>query len=293
MEVLSDILRSMRVRGSVYFCDRLDAPWTLEFDEPSAASFHVVRRGECWIRADDSLQQLGPGDLVFVEPGLHHELLSEPPGAAPVANAGTLLLCGYCEFLRDRGGLLGDVFPSLTIVRDEEVLRHPWLRTTLDQLAAEYLSQDPGSELIVDKLTEVLLIEMVRIDFGRKQQRPLLEALDDRQIGPALRRLHESPAKSWTLEGLAGEIGLSRTAFARRFKALVGRPMFDYLTRLRIDKAKELLSESQLPIYEIAGRVGYESDLAFTRTFKKVVGTTPTRYRKAPVSESAESGTPG
>jgi AraC-like DNA-binding protein len=79
---------------------------------------------------------------------------------------------------------------------------------------------------------------------------------------------------------MAEEIGMSRAAFAKRFKELVGQPMFEYLTRLRVQRAKELLQETKLPLYEVASRVGYESDLAFTKTFKKHAGITPTRYRK-------------
>lgn len=280
MEVLSDILRSMRVSGSVYFCDRIDAPWTKEFGEPDQASFHLVRRGECWVTADDSVEQLGPGDLVFVEPGRMHTLASHPPGGDPTSGACTMLLCGYCEFLNDTGTPLTEVFPSLTIVRDEEILQQPWLKTTLDQLSAEYLSQQPGAELVVDKLTEIVIVELIRINFGRHSDSPFIRALNDKQISRALRLLHDEPDRGWTLENLAAEIAMSRAAFAKRFKELVGKPMFEYLTTLRIQKAKEMLRESSLPLYEVASRVGYESDLSFTKTFKKLTGTTPTRYRK-------------
>lgn len=283
MEVLSDILRSMRVSGSVYFCDRMDAPWSKTFDEPGAASFHLVRRGECWVTGDDgSVEQLGPGDLVFVEAGREHTLASHAPGAEPTEGACTMLLCGYCRFLTDTGTPLAEVFPALTIVRDEEILRHPWLKTTLDQLSAEYLSQQPGSELVVDKLTEIVIVELIRINFCRAKDSPFIRALNDKQISRALQLLHEKPDQAWTLENLAAEIAMSRAAFAKRFKELVGRPMFEYLTGLRIQRAKEMLRESSLPLYEIASRVGYESDLSFTKTFKKHTGTTPIRYRKEP-----------
>ena len=99
MEVLSDILRSMRVEGSVYFCDHLKAPWTKAFKDTTSASFHLVRRGECWVMSGDRLECLGPGDLVFIEPGRDHVLASQPPGQNPLAGeARTLLLCGYCDF---------------------------------------------------------------------------------------------------------------------------------------------------------------------------------------------------
>lgn len=283
MEVLSDILRSMRTQGSVYFCDHLEAPWSMEFKDTKTASFHLVRRGECWVISGERTELLGPGDLVFVEPGRDHALASHPPGESPLPGAArTLLLCGYCEFSKESLTPLLDVFPSLTIVREEELLKHPWLKGTLDQLSSEYMSQQPGAELVVNKLTEVVLVELIRINFGREDQSRFVTALSDKRIAKALQQLHSNPHKSWTLEKMAEEVGMSRAAFARRFKDLVGQPMFEYLTILRVQRARELLRDTNLPVYEIANQVGYESELAFTKTFKKHTGTTPTRFRKLP-----------
>lgn len=281
MEVLSDILGSMRLRGSVYFCDHLEAPWSMEFKDTKRASFHLVRRGECWVLSVDRAERLGPGDLVFVEPGRDHELSSHPPGQSlSPGDARTLLLCGYCEFAEETLTPLLDVFPTLAIVREEELLKHAWLKSTLDQLSAEYMAQKPGAELVVNKLTEIVLVELIRINFGRKDQSHFVSALSDKRIAKAMQQIHTNPHIAWTLERMADEVGMSRAAFARRFKELVGQPMFEYLTRLRVQRAKELLRETKLPVYEVASRVGYESDLAFTKTFKKHAGTTPTRFRK-------------
>lgn len=281
MEVLSDILRSMRAQGSVYFCDKLIAPWSMDSVDTTSASFHLVRRGECWVTAGDVTERLGPGDLIFIEPGRDHTLASHPAGAEPAQkDAVTLLLCGYCEFAEGTLTPLLNALPSMTIVREEEFLKHPWLKSTLDQLSAEYLSQQPGAELVVNKLTEIVLVELIRINFGRDQEGRFIAALSDKRISKALGELHSNPDTAWTLDTLSDKIGMSRAAFAKRFKELVGHPMFEYLTMLRVQRAKELLRESNLPLYEIASRVGYESDLAFTKTFKKYAGTTPTRYRK-------------
>ena len=291
VEVLSDILRSMHVRGSVYFCDQLYAPWTLDFEQPTSAAFHLVRRGECWVTSDGLVERLGPGDMVFIEPGRDHYLAGHRPGTEPVSDDhSTLLLCGYCEFSQEYRTPLHDVFPSLTVVREEEFAKRPWLKGTLDQLSSEYLSQAPGAELVVDKLTEIVLVELIRIDFGRDGKSRFVKALTDRQISQALQHLHNNPHVHWTIESLAAKIGMSRAALAKRFKELVGYPVFEYLTRLRVQRAQALLRETPLPLYEIANRVGYDSDLAFTKTFKKHTGTTPTRYRKAPDETSIPSG---
>jgi AraC-like DNA-binding protein len=280
MEILSDILRAMRVQGSVYFCDHLEPPWTKEFTDTQSAGFHLIRHGGCRVIAGDTVETLGGGDLVFLGPGIDHVLTSELPNEGPPADqTATLLLCGYCKFDDDTATPLLDVFPAFAIVRSEELVKHPWLRSTFDQLSSEYLEQSPGAELIVNRLTEVVLIELIRINFGREEPTGFLQALNDKQISNALRLMHQQPQQGWTLENLAGRVGLSRAAFARRFKSLVGQPMFAYLTALRMQRAKELLNDTGMPVYEVASRTGYESDLAFTRTFKKYTGRTPRQYR--------------
>lgn len=281
MEVLSDILRSLHVRGSVYFCDRLVSPWSLKFDGTPRASFHMVRRGECWVTVNGESEQLGPGDLVFLEPGKAHHLSSHAPGQTGTTGVCTLLLCGYCEFDGAASSPLLNVFPSVTIVRYEEIVKHGWLKTTLDQLSTEFMSGLPGAELVIDKLTEIVIVELIRINFGRTTGDPFVQALTDKQISTALHLLHENPEDSWTLQRLAERVGISRAAFARKFRELVGTPMFEYLTNLRIDRAKDLLLASGLPIAEIAYRVGYESDVSFTKTFRRLTGLTPARFRKA------------
>ncbi|AZQ10206.1 AraC family transcriptional regulator [Shewanella khirikhana] len=280
MEVMSDILRAIRVVGSVYFCSQVEAPWTKTFSALEHASFHMIRRGACWAKVDDAVERLEEGDLIFLGPGQDHVLSSQAPDAehADISEP-TLLLCGSFSFSRSATTPLLDILPRVTIVRDRDLANYPWLRSTFGQLSAEYMAQGPGSELIVNKLTEIILVELIRINFGRTERSPFLDALNDKRIARALQLLHERPELNWTLQSLANDIGMSRAAFASRFSAMVGRPMFDYLTQLRMQKAQELLTESLLTIDEIAERVGYGSERAFTLTFKKHTGTTPTRFR--------------
>jgi AraC-like DNA-binding protein len=160
------------------------------------------------------------------------------------------------------------------------LLQHSWLKTTLDQLSSEYMSQQPGSNVVVDKLSEILLVELIRINFGRSEQKGFIGALFDKPISKALELMHTDPQKMWTLDKLATEVAMSRAAFAKRFKERVGQTMFEYLTALRMQHAQELLRESELRLYEIANQVGYESDLAFAKAFKRFLGITPTMYRK-------------
>lgn len=281
LEVLSDILRSMRVTGSVYFCQAIEPPWSMKFSESKKACFHYIRKGDCWLTSGDKLARLGPGDLLYVVAGLDHTLASEEQGNTPhAAHSSTLLLCGYCEFEAPVTHPLLESLPSMIIVSAEELLQHGWLKTTLDQLSAEYMSQKPGSNVVVDKLTEILLVELIRINFGRSERAGFIGALFDKKISSALELLHADPQENWTLDKLASRVAMSRAAFAKRFKERVGQPMFEYLTALRMQRAQVLLRDSELVLYDIANRVGYESDLAFAKAFKRLLGITPTMYRK-------------
>lgn len=254
----------------------------MDFVDRDDASFHHVRRGECWLTAADVTERLGPGDLVFVGAKLDHHLSSSRPESTGAEHRGeTLLLCGYCRLDAPLDHPLLKALPTLTIVREEELLRHAWLKSTLDQLSAEYLAQQPGSEVVVNKLTEVVIVELFRINFGRSDNAGFVGALFDEPVSNALSLLHAEPQRAWTLDKLAGEVALSRAAFAKRFKERVGQTMFEYLTTLRMQRAQALLRDTALPLYGVASRVGYDSDLAFAKAFKRLVGTTPTRYRKS------------
>jgi AraC-like DNA-binding protein len=279
MEVLSDILRSMRVAGSVYFCDRLTAPWTRHFNDTEHATFHLVREGYCRLHSGDVEAPLGAGDFVFIQPGRAHSLSDAAKDGAP-GSAATILLCGYCRVDAPPGHPLLEALRSLTIVRAEELAQHTWLKSTLEQLSTEDLAETPGSEVVVDRLTEVLLVELIRINFGRSETGGFIRALYDKPISKTLALMHSHPERAWTLESLASEAGMSRSAYAARFKELVGQTMFDYLTAVRMQRAQALLRESGLKLGDIAARFGYSSRLAFSKAYKRLAGTTPSHYRR-------------
>ncbi len=281
MEVLSDILGTLRTHGSVYFCDRRNPPWTMAFTNPETASFHLVRRGECWLSTANSTEKLGPGDLVFVESGLMHKLSSAHPHKSRLNSATEILLmCGYCRFDTHLHHPLIKNLQGVIVIRGEELLLRPGLKSILELLGTEFTSGRPGSEIVVNKLTEILLVELIRINFGRSPATGFIAALTDKQIAKALEQLHAAPHVQWTLEKLAGNTGMSRASLANRFKLLVGQTMFEYLTELRMQRARELLRMTGDSVYKVANKVGYASDLAFTKTFRRVVGMTPVAYRK-------------
>ncbi|MDA0705893.1 MAG: AraC family transcriptional regulator [Proteobacteria bacterium] len=274
MEVLSDILDGMRATGSVYFCDFLVPPWELPYRDEDRAMFHLLRRGRCQLEIAGGTHDLEPGDFVFLAPRVDHSLSSDDPDSPQ-----TLLLCGYCRFDSIENDVLLRALPDYVLMRRDELEQWPWLSRTLEHLSAEYMSGAPGSELTVNKLTEVLLVQLLRADFGRRSDVGIVAALEDKRIARALTAIHADPGRHWTIEGAAKVASMSRSGFARRFKDLLELSFFDYLTRLRMRSARTLLTTSKIPVDMIAERVGYRSDLSFVKVFKKLHGETPRAYR--------------
>jgi AraC-like DNA-binding protein len=134
--------------------------------------------------------------------------------------------------------------------------------------------------VVVNKLTEVVLVELIRFHINKLDSNNFIAALFDKQIGKALKLIHLQPELSWTLDLLASEVAMSRATFARRFKGMVGQPMFQYLTSVRMHIASDLLRNSQKPVADIAEVVSYISDMAFTKVFKELNGATPIAWRK-------------
>lgn len=281
MDILSDILNSLRVSGSVYFCSHVEPPWKKEFIDKTTAGFHLIKRGACWLTVGDTVEYLQSGDLVFLGPGIDHQLSSTHPFEASMPNTQpTLLLCGDCRFDHETLTPLKSSLADITIVREEDFAQHPWLKSTFDQISAEYMAQHPGSEIIVNKLTEVILVELIRINFARQQSGAFVNALKDKRIKNALQLMHDAPHQRWTIEELAQLVGMSRASFSKRFHELIDETVFNYLSMLRIQKAKELIKTTHLMIDDIALSVGYDSERAFNKTFSKYVGMTPKQYRK-------------
>ena len=274
MEVLTDILKGLRTTGSVYFCDFLAPPWELTYTGETRAMFHLVRRGRCQVEVAGDKHDLAPGDFVFLAPGIDHIVRSNS-----LDDPQTLLLCGYCSFDSAEDDVLMRALPRFVLMRQEELEEWPWLTRTLEHLSAEYMSGAPGSELTVNKLTEVLLVQLLRADFGRSDHTGLIAALRDKRLATALTRIHENPGGHWTIEAAAEQAAMSRSGCARKFKELLEMSFYDYLTRVRMRDARELLTTTSLRVGDIGERVGYQSELSFVKAFKKLHDMTPRAYR--------------
>ena len=305
MDVLSDILRSVHLGGGVYFRCEFSAPWGMDIKPTPVAEFHIIVRGNCWLRMPGRSAPipLQGGDLVAFPRGDAHSLVDAPEGVAlpaeeivqgqnlddygPVTYGGSGLpatvLCGYFQFDRDHPHPLVAALPSLIHIRGTDSHDFAWLQTAINFMIHETRTAKPGSEAVVNRLAEVLFVQMVRAYIAQSEAPPgMLAAIADKQIGAALQRMHQAPQQAWTLATLAQRVGMSRSAFAARFNQLVGQPPLQYLTFWRMQKARELFSETRLTTAAIAEQVGYQSEASFAKVFKKVVGMGPGAYRRDP-----------
>ncbi len=188
------------------------------------------------------------------------------------------MLIGYCTFGSPDAALLVSLLPKLVIVRGERRL------TTLMQLVRdESREMRPARDIILMRLLEVLLIEALRSTVGTEASPGLLRGLADARLVMALRKMHESPAASWTVAQLSKEAGLSRSTFFERFSRAVGVAPMEYLLSWRMALAKNLLRRNEVSIGEIAERVGYSSQSTFTVAFTRLVGSPPTRFAREQV----------
>jgi AraC-like DNA-binding protein len=272
---------------------------------PSAriAHFHVVDEGSCWLSVDGEPESivLAAGDLVVLPHGGGHQI-ADAPGAptTPLASllsdgepgacrrlryggggARTTLICGAFTFQGDTGHPLLARLPAVPHL-PRATDHAAWLEPLLRVLAAETAAPRPGSETVINRVVDIVFVQALRawLDTAGDADAGWLGALRDPQIGSALQRLHEAPDESWTVASLAAEVGLSRSSLAARFAALVGEPPVAYLARWRLSLAARALEAENRSLAQIARRVGYASEVAFSRAFRRHFGVAPGTYRR-------------
>jgi AraC-like DNA-binding protein len=301
VDTLSEVVRSIRLRGEVYARWELTAPWGMALPAGDFASFHLVEEGECWLgTADRRPEMLRAQELVVLFDGAAHGLSDRRGGAtipieqlvrgqapgAPVCRHGgggalTRVVCGKfsVEGLRNSSGF--EAFPRLVRLDGDG----PAGRTAA-LLASEIAGHRPGSAAVVERLSEALVVQVLR-DVLDKDEETLerasagwLRAVKDEHVWAALGLIHSSPGDAWTVGQLARRVGLSRTVFALRFQALVGATPMAYLRALRLELAARWLREGRFSVEEVAARVGYSSVSAFHRAFVKRAGERPASLRQ-------------
>jgi AraC-like DNA-binding protein len=246
---------------------------------------------------------LAGGDFVMFPHGSAH-MMRDAPGRRtinvqtllkshnPTANkslsyggggALTTLVCGCFEFEGGETNPLIASLPAVIHIKGEEGRSAPWLETTLQYLASETTSGLPGAATVIGHLTDIIFIQAVRAYIGSSGdcKRGLAKAITDSQIGQALALMHNAPQEPWTVASLALRAGMSRAGFAARFRELVGEPPLQYLTRWRMHKAAGMLRAGSESLGEIAGRIGYEAEAAFSKAFKRWAGHAPGASRQS------------
>jgi len=265
------------------------------------AHFAMLSRGNCWLSVEGIAESmpLTGGDCFLLAKGtsivLRDSTRTRPKwsfseiGARANGNvarcggggAPTTIICGSLSF--DRASLkpITQLLPSFILMKADEA-RTLALHNTVEALASEMAEQAPGSEVVATRLAEVLFIQVLRahIASGPERNKGWLRAIFDLQIGAALSAIHDSVNTPWTVESLAEAAGMSRSAFAARFKELLGQTPLEYVTEWRMQKAMQLLQERDKKLIDVARLVGYESDAAFGKAFKRVVGANTGEYIK-------------
>jgi AraC-like DNA-binding protein len=310
MDPLSDVLRAVRLSGAYFFLVDATHPWSMAAsaacdlapmvlpDVEHVISYHVLLSGSCWGGpVGEPPVLLQPGDAIVFPRGDAHAMASvEAPGTA----AGMLSsLPERCSMLRIGGqgghrttfvcGFLGcDIRPYNPIVSGLPRFMHArgvadgWLSELPRQVVTESRLARAGSGTMITRMAELMFIEVLRrhVEQLPAEQGGWLAGLRDPVVGPAIAQLHERPAHAWTLAELARAVATSRTVLAVRFAQVVGMPPMQYLTQWRLQLAAEELANGSAKIAAIGARVGYESEAAFSRAFKRATGHAPLTWRR-------------
>lgn len=316
VDPLGEALHLLRMSGIFYTRSEVTAPWGIALPAiEGAMSFHVVAAGKCWLEVGgDEPRWLLPGDLVLVPHSDGHRLLSEPGAPArrieelpheivseryailrhEGGGSAARLICGAVRFDHPTAEHLVRLLPRLIHVEASRSPDPEWLESTLRLMASEAQRLRPGGEAVITRLADILVIQAVRwwIEQDPAARTGWLGALQDAQIGRALTLVHRDPARAWTVETLARAVGMSRSAFAARFTELVGEPAMHYVARFRMQLAHASLREGRETVGELATRLGYQSEAAFSRAFKRYRGISPGAARRSRFA-SAPSLSPG
>ncbi len=318
MDALSDVLRVAHLTGGVFMHADFSAPWCMaariapEHCRPAIGQashlipYHYVVEGELRIRVegeDGEAFLLGAGDVVLLPRNDLHLMGSDlslapvsgtdiiqPPGAGGLfsihhggGGSRTRLICGFLGYDSSDGNPMISTLPSLLKLKAERGGAAEWIRSTFQYAAEEVAAGRPGSETVLAKLSELLFVEAVRryAEALPEGQTGWLAGLRDPHVARALALLHRDIARAWNVDVLSREVGLSRSALAERFVRLIGVPPMYYLGTWRMQVANLKLRHTSASLAQVADMVGYGSEAAFSRAFKKSFGTAPATWRRS------------
>jgi len=317
LDPITDIFRTLHVTAFGQHRLEATAPWGLiqegqtreeitssekKTSTTDLSHFAMLSRGNCWLSVEGIQEPipLAGGDCFFMARGtsfvLRDSLRTRPKRSfrevaardgSNVAHYGgggvpTTIVCGSLSF--DRASLkpITQLLPSFILIKADQPHTLA-LHNTMQALASEMAEQAPGSEVVATRLAEVLLIQTLRAHIASEvelRNKGWLRAIFDPQVGAALSAVHDCVSRPWTVESLAEAATMSRSAFAARFKELLGQTPLEYVTEWRMQKAMQIMQQRDRKLIDVARLVGYESDAAFSKAFKRVVGTNPGQYLK-------------
>jgi AraC-like DNA-binding protein len=314
LDPITDIFRTMHVTASGLHRLEATAPWGVRQENQAKekvtlsdqtklptdlAHFAMLSRGNCWLSVEGVPEPLPltGGDCFLLAKGTSIVLRDSPRtrprwtfgeiGAKANGNvalyggggAPTTIVCGSLSFDHTSLKPMTQLLPSFILMKADQA-RTLALNNTVQALASEMAEQAPGSEVVANRLAEVLFIQVLRAHIASRpdHNKGWLRAVFDPQVGAALNAIHDSVNTPWTVESLAEAAGMSRSAFAARFKELLRQTPLEYVTEWRMQKAMQLLQPRDKKLPEVARLVGYESDAAFSKAFKRVVGANPGEY---------------
>jgi len=316
VDVLSEVLHSVKLSSALFFNGEFSSPWCFRSPNGSAIVpylesgaghvivYHVVLSGSAWARVGDGPEvALASGDVVMFPHGDAHlmghgtpidpvdnekqlrELLSGGLGTARMGGGGELthFVCGFMFCDRDLSALLFSGLPPLLRINIRDAQSGSWLENALRFAIAQTGAPGPGGRAVLAKLSEALFVETVRHYLTQMpaEQTGWLAGTRDPDVGRALALIHKDVTRCWTLPSLATAVGVSRAVLAERFRIYLGESPTAYLTRWRLRLAAQLLTGTARSVAQVAAEVGYDSEAAFNRAFKRAFNDPPARYRKA------------
>jgi AraC-like DNA-binding protein len=303
VDPLGEALQALRLSGAFFCRSEVSAPWGIELPPmPDSLMFHIVTEGSAWITfANGERNHLETGDFALVPQGRGHAIVDAPEThAINLYDYDRPLLSPRYELLKiDGGGAPAGLICGVASVKDPAARRmvsllpkiitmqaatpgNEWLRGSVQLMMEESCSLGPGGDAVITRCSDIFVVQAIRhwLKTDPHAQTGWLGALQDAQVGHALALIHRDPTHLWTVESLAGAVGVSRSGLAARFADLVGESPMTYLRQWRFEVARNWLLDTDQTLAEIAGQLGYESEASFSRAFKKATGQTPGSVRR-------------
>ena len=303
-EPIGKLLDSLRMETAFFTQSTLRSPWALTMPPMgNCMMYHIVLTGSAVFRIDNEDTTLNTGDFILFPKGEGHNLSDghclsfTPLEALPIKaiteryetldyggdGESSSMVCGVLRFQHPLAIKLLGILPSTIVIRRNSQATENLVGNISQLLKSEAVNIGIGSEGVIARLTDILVITAMRQYLLELNDEKMgwLGALEDDRIGQALKIIHETPEHHWSLEELAVKVGMSRTSFAQQFKRLVGNTPMEYLTEWRMSLAYSKLQLSKDSILAIALDIGYQSEAAFSRAFKKMIGQSPKEIRKA------------